>query len=534
MSKTSRRQFLKTATETAAALALANRMPSWAQATGQVRVWSTYRDRRHAQAEPLAWKPATEIAADAIALDPSAARQQILGFGAALTDASCYVLSQMPDAPREEIMHELFAPGEMAFNVCRTCIGSSDYSRSVYSFDESVTPDPELKNFSIEHDKTYLLPVLRQARKENPELFLFSSPWSPPGWMKANGSMLGGAMRRHSLEPYSRYFLKFLDAYKAEGVCHRRGHRAERNRRRAGWQHARLPVGAGARDRVRRKLLGPALAQGRQLNQNLGARPQLQSLGPGHRRAQRPGAAEYIDGIAWHGYVGEPSAMTRVHDAFPQKNAYWTEGGPDITAPDYQTDFTKWAETYNGILNNWARSITAWNVALDEKGKPNIGPFSCGGVVTVDNATKKITRSGQYWAFAHYSKHVRRGAKVFADQRNRRERGPGSCGPDQPHRLPQSRRQFCGCAGQSRSGEARPVAARLAGPRTRPARRLRAYVAVVVRGSAIRPGHTLQRRAQLSCSTRAWLWKDHAFAEGSTRTRGCLRRSGPDGARCPE
>ena len=62
--------------------------------------------------------------------------------------------------------------------------------------------------------------------------------------------------------------------------------------------------------------------------------------------------------------------MTRVHDAFPAKNAYWTEGGPDINQPDYQTDYTKWADQFNGILNNWARSITAWNVALDEKGKP--------------------------------------------------------------------------------------------------------------------------------------------------------------------
>ena len=45
-----------------------------------------------------------------------------------------------------------------------------------------------------------------------------------------------------------------------------------------------------------------------------------------------PAAYEFIDGIAWHGYVGEPSAMSRVHDAFPQKSAYWTEGGPDIAS----------------------------------------------------------------------------------------------------------------------------------------------------------------------------------------------------------
>ena len=85
----------------------------------------------------------------------------------------------------------------------------------------------------------------------------------------------------------------------------------------------------------------------------------------------------------------------------------------NITAPDYHTDFATWAETFNGILRNWARSITAWNLALDEKGKPNIGPFSCGGVITVDNATKAVTRSGQYWALAHFSRHIRRGARAF-------------------------------------------------------------------------------------------------------------------------
>ena len=151
MALSSRRKFLKAASATAAVLAVSHRISALAGVAGSsapVRIWATYRDRRYAQGEPLAWKPATEIAADAIALDPGATRQEILGFGAALTDAACYVLSQMPDAPREEIMHELFAPGEMALNVCRTCIGSSDYSRSVYSFDESAEPDPELKKFS--------------------------------------------------------------------------------------------------------------------------------------------------------------------------------------------------------------------------------------------------------------------------------------------------------------------------------------------------------------------------------------------------
>jgi glucosylceramidase len=57
--------------------------------------------------------------------------------------------------------------------------------------------------------------------------------------------------------------------------------------------------------------------------------------------------------------------------------------------------------------------LSAWNLALDEKGRPNIGPFPCGGLVTIHSQTKEISRSGQYWAFAHFSRQVRRGAKRF-------------------------------------------------------------------------------------------------------------------------
>ncbi|MGA7339978.1 MAG: glycoside hydrolase family 30 beta sandwich domain-containing protein [Terracidiphilus sp.] len=111
--------------------------------------------------------------------------------------------------------------------------------------------------------------------------------------------------------------------------------------------------------------------------------------------------------------------MTRVRNAFPSKNAYWTEGGPFITDADYATSWAKWAGNYAQILKNSARCILAWNLVLDENGGPNISPFKCGGVVTLDSGTQKLTRSGQYWAFAHYSKAVRRGASVIATTADR-------------------------------------------------------------------------------------------------------------------
>ncbi|MFZ0393012.1 MAG: glycoside hydrolase family 30 beta sandwich domain-containing protein [Terracidiphilus sp.] len=419
MIASSRRTFLKSASA-AAALISFQRESAWSQSTpGEVEVWSTYRDRRHSASAPLNWKPAGQLSAEAVILNPRATRQQILGFGAAMTDATCYVLSQLTQAERDQVLHDIFAPEEMAMNVCRTSIGASDYSRTLYSYDESDTPDPELKKFSIDYDKQYILPVLRECRKHNPELFLFSSPWSPPGWMKPDHTMLGGAMRASSFDPYARYFARFLEGYKVEGVLI---DAVTVQNETDAEQGGRMPACTWAQEiemEFAARYLAPAIRKAG-FDTKIWLLDHNYSLwGRAIDELSDPAVYDAVDGIAWHGYVGEPTAMTRVHDAFPAKNAYWTEGGPDISQPDYQTDYTNWVGTFNDVLNNWARSITAWNLALDEHGKPNIGPFSCGGTITIQNGTMsnadhKVTRSGQYWAFAHFSRHIKRGAKVFA------------------------------------------------------------------------------------------------------------------------
>jgi len=421
MPVSSRRNFLKAASSATAFLSL-NRIQAFSQlGSSPVRVWSTFGSHRHSVGEPLAWKAASQISATAIILDPAATRQKILGFGAAMTDAACYLISQLTQAERDAVLHDIFSPDEMAMNVCRTCIGASDYSRTLYSFDESDTPDPDLKKFSIDHDKVYILPVLRESRKHNPELFLFSSPWSPPGWMKPDKTMLGGSMRASSFDPYARYFIKFLKSYKAEGIPI---NAVTVQNEVDSDQEGRMPActwAQGLEMEFAARYLAPAIRDAG-LDTKIWLLDHNYDLwGRAIDELSDPAVYEAVDGIAWHGYAGEPTAMTRVHDAFPAKNAYWTEGGPywteggpDEHQIDYQTDFAKWTQTFNGILNNWARSITAWNLALDEHGKPNIGPFSCGGTITIESDSHKITKSGQYWAFAHFSRHIRRGAKVFA------------------------------------------------------------------------------------------------------------------------
>ncbi len=409
MSESTRRDFIKATT---AALALAETAAKAAPVSGRIAVHRTTSAEKYAEKPPIEWRTGGTPAADSIVLDPSDTYQEILGFGAAFTDAACYMFSQLDQGAREQLLHDMFHPSAMNFTVCRTCIGASDYSRNVYSFDEGE-PDPEMTRFSIEHDKAYMLPSMRLARKINPDLFLLASPWSPPGWMKPNGSMLGGNMRKHWFGAYARYFVKYLQAYAAEGVeINVVTTQNEVDTDQDGNMPASL-LGQEYEIEFVGRHLGPAIARNK-LNTKIWILDHNYALwGRAICTLDDPDVSRYTDGVAWHGYVGEAREMTRVHEAHPEKHAYWTEGGPDYTDPKYLTDWSKWSAQYADILRNWARCIIGWNLALDEKGKPNIGPFSCGGLVTINSQSKEITQSGQYHAFAHYSRSVRRGARRF-------------------------------------------------------------------------------------------------------------------------
>jgi glucosylceramidase len=422
MSKRSRRDFLKltagTATTVAAAqgcraLAAGKEPAVVAVATGNVDIWVTAGKKRYAPADALSWQPAVGTARAArIVVDLDKKQQPVLGFGGAFTDAACWTISRMPEDKREALLHELFHPTEMGFNAGRLCIGSSDYARSAYTYDEGPA-DPELKRFSVERDQAYILPTLRRARAQNPEMFLLGSPWSPPSWMKDNDRLQGGTIRTRYLDVYGQYFVKFLEAYKAAGV---EVNAVSSQNEVDTDQDGKMPACLFPQEvevRFVGKSLGPALERaGLQTkiwlidhNYNLWGRA-IATL-------DDPTVNQYTKAIAWHGYAGDVEWMQRVAAVHPDCEMYWTEGGPEINDPRYLTDWAKWSKTFAGILRNGARCIIAWNLALDEAGKPNIGPFPCGGIVTVDSKTNEVTRSGQYWAFAHHARAIRRHAVVI-------------------------------------------------------------------------------------------------------------------------
>lgn len=443
MSETTRRGFF--GLSTAGLIALAGESNASAETPGPIAVHQTAGTKRFTEEPPLGWHPKAETGSDAVVIDTAKMYQDVLGFGAALTDASASLINQLPSDARENFLHELFHPSELGIGVTRICIGSSDYSTEMFSYDEGNS-DPELKRFSIDHDRRYVIPELLTARQHNPDLFILASPWSPPGWMKNGVSMLGGNLKPVNFPIYSNYLIKFLQAYAEAGIqVNAITSQNETDTDQAG----RMPACAWAQEHevvfVGRHL-GPAIAAAN-LNTKVWLLDHNFNLwGRVYNTLEDPDVIKYVDGIAWHPYVGSVTAMTRIHDAYPSTHHYVTEGSfsatADVTGPirfaatpgpmtdggnappdmprqppaDPSLEIARGGLGATNSLRNWARCIIEWNIVLDEKGTPNIGPFHGPGMITIDSHTQEITRGPNYWVLKHFSHAARRGAKVVDSQ----------------------------------------------------------------------------------------------------------------------
>ena len=177
--------------------------------------------------ESLREKPALQFSFSqptnlTIRVDESRTYQQIDGFGASITDSSAWLLSQkLAPAQRTTLLQQLFDTKQgIGLTILRQPMGSSDFSLADFSYDDMPPgdSDPELKHFTIDRDRQYILPVLRETLAVNPKLRIIASPWSPPGWMKTSDSMIGGTLLPSAFAPLARYFVRFVQSYEAAGV----------------------------------------------------------------------------------------------------------------------------------------------------------------------------------------------------------------------------------------------------------------------------------------------------------------------------
>jgi glucosylceramidase len=319
----------------------------------------------------------------------------------------------IPAASLPGVMNSLFDHnGGIGISFVRNPMGASDLARSLYSYDDmpAGATDPNLSSFSIAHDQADIIPLLRQAKSINPRLKIMANPWSPPGWMKTSGSMIGGSLLPASYTSFANYFVRYLQAYAAAGVPV--DYVSLQN------EPLYLPdaypgMSMPATDQlvILRDYVLPALAASQ-----LAAKVLIydhnwdQSRYPQTILADSTVAASaQIGGIAWHWYGGTPGAMSLLHNQYPNRNNYVTEAsGGTWIADEVKTDF----ETITQSMRNWSSSYVKWGLALDE----NRGPFIKGGcgdctpLITVNEGSGAVTYNIDYYTLGHFSKFVLPGA----------------------------------------------------------------------------------------------------------------------------
>jgi glucosylceramidase len=385
------------------------------QPNAPVQLWTTTADQRLVLTPSLLEFIAAEGVAD-IEIDTATRYQQIVGFGAAITDASAWLIQNKLDAnQREALLRELFGrDGDgIGFDFARLSIGASDFSRHHYSLDDPPDgkPDPELKHFDIAPNREDVIPVTRQVLAINPQLKIMASPWSAPAWMKDSHNLVKGHLSPAHYDAFARYLLKYVQAFATEGIPVT----ALSVQNEPDFEPGDYPgmrMNAPERTRFIGDYLGPLLAE---------HAPQVQIFDWDHNwdKPEEPlavlndaGASRYISAVAWHCYGGDASAQSRVHDAYPERDAYMTECSGGEWEPLISGGLTlQMRSVVIGSLRHWARGVLLWNLALDENRGPHAGGCdTCRGIVTINSKTGAVSRTDDYYALAHVSRFVRRNA----------------------------------------------------------------------------------------------------------------------------
>jgi glucosylceramidase len=362
-------------------------------------------------------------------VDPTKRAQTILGIGGALTDAAAETFAKLPAAKQREVLDAYYDPDKgIGYTLGRTHVHSCDFSSASYTYVKEG--DKDLKSFSIDHDKQFRIPFTRQAlATARGKLTLFSSPWSPPAFMKTNNDMLhGGKLKPEFYQSWANYYTKFIKAYEKEGIPIWGTTVQNEPMATQTWESC-IYSAEDERDFIK-NFLGPTMNRAGLGNKKIIAWDHNRDLI--YQRVSTiladPKAGQYVWGFGYHWY--EPWSggtmmfdnVRLVHETFPDKPLLFTEGTADSFKAE---DIHNWrlGEIYGHSMvndfNDGAVGWTDWNVLLDERGGPNhVGNF-CFAPVHGDTRTGELTYTNSYYYIGHFSKFVRPGARRIAASSSR-------------------------------------------------------------------------------------------------------------------
>ena len=347
-----------------------------------------------------------------ITVDTTSTFQTIDGFGNCLTGGSATLLNRMDNSARVQILKELFATNDknIGISYLRISIGASDLSDRVFSYNDlpEGQTDVEMTKFSLEPEKADLIPVLKEILAINPDIKIMGSPWSAPTWMKTNNASKGGSLKPEYFDAYAKYFVKYIQGMKAEGITID-AITIQNEPLHPGNNPSMYMTAADQADFIK-KSLGPAFAAANIKTKIIVYDHNADRIDYPLLILNDPEAAKYVDGSAFHLYGGSIDDLSKVHNAFPDKNLYFTEqwvGAPGNLAGDLAWHVRT---LIIGGTRNWCRNVLEWNLAADPSNDPHTvgGCDQCLGTITINGSG--VTRNPAYYILAHAAKFVRPGS----------------------------------------------------------------------------------------------------------------------------
>ncbi|WP_374657267.1 glycoside hydrolase family 30 beta sandwich domain-containing protein [Inhella sp.] len=382
------------------------------------------RDARHGQElrltpqSPLPPNPergAHGVAPIRLWVDTTRRFQRLEGFGGAFTEAAATTWLKLSEAQQQRLLREYFDPVEgHGYLMCRVHMNSCDFALGNYAHAEEPG-DFGLASFTIDRDREALLPMIKAAQTAaGRALKLLVSPWSPPAWMKDSGRMNdGGRLKPECAAAWAQCYVKFIQAYEAEGVPVWGVSVQNEPEARQRWDSC-LYSAEEERDFVRDHL-GPALhaaglARVRIVvwDHNRDAMVERASVMYGD-----PEAAKHVWGTGFHWYVEDHFEHVQlVHDAWPDKQLLFTEGcqegGPHWGRWELAE---RYARSIVNDLNRWTVGWIDWNLLLDEQGGPNhVGNFCSAPFLAVPDEDGLHAQSS-FAALGHFARFIQPGAQ---------------------------------------------------------------------------------------------------------------------------
>ena len=356
--------------------------------------------------------------------------QTMDGFGASITEASAHLYqTELSNQQQISMMTALFDKETgIGLSMLRQPIGATDHCVAPYTFASSEQAD-SLPGFDFSHELKEIFPTVEDALAVEPgRVKVMASCWSPPGWMKQNGSELGmynnvkGTLKTSKYQAYANYITKFIQNYESRGIdIYAITPNNEPDH--ASYDWPALPMSHTQAQTLVADYLRPTLTQNG-IDAKILCWDHSYTT-TNYREGSYPlefyedaDARNAVDGSAWHWYEGDEEVMSVVHKEYPSKDIWFTEGsGGEWGFPKWKTAFLNQSSCVINIARNWSKSIIFWNLALDENGGPdyyydvNQGHDSTNrGLVTIDTQTGNWEYNVDYYTLGHVSKFVDPGA----------------------------------------------------------------------------------------------------------------------------